>query len=387
MNRIPPYDPLPRIRGRQEKEERIPITITNNCKETIWPGIVTQAGKGPKSHGFELKPGESRDQTLDKHWQGRIWMRTNCTFNQGGTGPENNQTGKACGTGDCNGLLDCKATGDLPVTLAEFTLDAGDGNTYYDISLVDGYNIPLAIIRQQAPGNTGIDDIPPNLTNPSCIATSSHLAPQDFSPYADDTTNPHEESRFLGTNSTSPLPFDRSLPPSSLLHWCPWDCQLHPPPKPGADIYPYPDDAIPRPVFQPCLSACAKWNRPEDCCAGKFATPEKCAPGLYSRNAKRVCPDAYSYAFDDGQATFVVPGGGGWGWEVVACHGGRSTTILRSALAGTGDGGQVALGGRRAKRDGGLGPVGVHVGEVWKRRGGLEGRARGESRAGGGEGE
>jgi hypothetical protein len=62
------------------------------------------------------------------------------------------------------------------VTLAEFTLDAGDGQSYYDISLVDGYNLPLAIVLVPH-GNSSLDDIPPNLTNPSCEGTGSMLAP------------------------------------------------------------------------------------------------------------------------------------------------------------------------------------------------------------------
>lgn len=40
-----------------------------------------------------------------------------------------------------------------------------------------------------------------------------------------------------------------------------------------------------------------------------------------------MCPDAYSYAFDDQSSTFIIPSGAGF--EVVFCPRGRSTTILR----------------------------------------------------------
>lgn len=40
-----------------------------------------------------------------------------------------------------------------------------------------------------------------------------------------------------------------------------------------------------------------------------------------------MCPDAYSFAFDDQTSTFIIPKGGGW--EVVMCPKGRSTNILR----------------------------------------------------------
>jgi beta-mannosidase len=149
----------------------------------------------------------------------------------------------------------------VPVSLAEFTLDAGDGHTYYDISLVDGYNIPIAIVLQPLE-NVTLDDIPPNLTNPSCQGTSGLLAAQ----------NENEVSR-----------------------WCPWDLQQSPPDKPGDGVYPYPDDNIQRPSFNPCFSACAKNNKPEDCCTGEYNSASKCRPGDYSKNVKKICPDAYSF--------------------------------------------------------------------------------------------
>lgn len=111
--------------------------------------------------------------------------------------------------------------------------------------------------------------------------------------------------------------------------WCPWDLQLQPPQKPGDGVYPYPDDNIQRPMFDPCISACSKWNKPSDCCTGSYDSPSSCKPSYYSQSAKKICPDAYSYAFDDQSSTFIVPSSlTGAGWEVVFCPAGRSSTIL-----------------------------------------------------------
>jgi hypothetical protein len=101
---------------------------------------------------------------------------------------------------------------------------------------------------------------------------------------------------------------------------------VYPPLKPGDGVYPYPDDKIQRPIFDPCLSACAATNDPADCCTGSYDDPKVCKPSLYSKTAKAVCPDAYSFAFDDQTSTFIIPAGGGW--EVVFCPAGRSTDIL-----------------------------------------------------------
>lgn len=92
----------------------IPIVITNSCPDTIWPGIGTQHGIGPGVGGFELAPGETRPLFVSSDWQGRVWGRTNCSFNDEGTGPSNlngvNGNGAACMTGDCFGRLDCEFT-------------------------------------------------------------------------------------------------------------------------------------------------------------------------------------------------------------------------------------------------------------------------------------
>jgi len=205
-----------------------------------------------------------------------------------------------------------KNQGDPPVSLAEFFLSGGSNGkqTYYDISLVDGYNLPLSITFM--PGNnSALQEIPPNLTNCACIATTGMLSGSSTS-----------------TNSTYPLPYDTQTTNADLEGWCPWDLQLNPPPKPGDGVYPYPDDDIQRPVFDPCLSACAKTNAPSDCCTGSYDNPSVCQPSLYSTQAKSVCPDAYSYAFDDKTSTFVIPSGGGF--EVTFCPEGRSTNILKT---------------------------------------------------------
>ena len=67
------------------------------------------------------------------------------------------------------------------MSLAEFTFDAGDSHTYYDISLVDGYKLPLVM---QPLANSSLDDIPPNLTNPSCQGTVGLLQQKGYNPYA-----------------------------------------------------------------------------------------------------------------------------------------------------------------------------------------------------------
>ncbi len=151
-------------------------------------------------------------------------------------------------------------------------------------------------------------DLPPNLTNCACVASPG--APASGS-----------------GNSTFYTPIAKTSP-DELSKWCPWDHQLNPPTKPGDGVYPYPDDDIKRPDFSPCLSACAKTNSDEDCCTGVYNSPNKCKPNMFARSAKTVCPDAYSFAFDDQTSTFIVPSGGDW--EISFCPSVPSTNIIKT---------------------------------------------------------
>lgn len=98
----------------RRKLDITPLLVTNNCPDDIWPGISTQTGNGPGETGFKLSPGETKNQTVSEDWQGRVWGRTNCSFNDDGSGPASGH-GKACYSGDCNGALNCKVGVSFPL--------------------------------------------------------------------------------------------------------------------------------------------------------------------------------------------------------------------------------------------------------------------------------
>lgn len=56
----------PHQRLRPRKEPVTPLLVSNYCPETIWPGISTQSGEGPKENGFELKTGNTFNQTVSE---------------------------------------------------------------------------------------------------------------------------------------------------------------------------------------------------------------------------------------------------------------------------------------------------------------------------------
>jgi hypothetical protein len=104
------------------------FTVRNNCGFTVWPAATPAGG------GRQLNPGETWTFGVPSGTSsGRVWGRTGCSFN-GNSG--------RCATGDCGGALSCSFSGQRPMTLAEFTI--GGAQDFYDISVIDGYNVAMA---------------------------------------------------------------------------------------------------------------------------------------------------------------------------------------------------------------------------------------------------
>ncbi|XP_058222766.1 pathogenesis-related protein 5-like isoform X1 [Rhododendron vialii] len=120
------------------------FTLKNLCSYTIWPGTLAgNNGAVLGGGGFSLASGASNQLSAPPGWSGRFWGRTGCNFDASGNGQ--------CTTGDCGGKLMCTGSGVPPVTLAEFTIGSGTQD-FYDVSLVDGYNVGIGI---QPSGGTG----------------------------------------------------------------------------------------------------------------------------------------------------------------------------------------------------------------------------------------
>ncbi|RZC70693.1 hypothetical protein C5167_033931 [Papaver somniferum] len=117
------------------------LIIVNNCKESIWPGILGSAGHpSPVDGGFHLGSNEQVVLEIPEKWSGRLWGRQGCCFDQNGKG--------RCVTGDCARQLHCQGTGgEPPASVVEMTLGTSTSPLhYYDVSLVDGFNLPVSMV-------------------------------------------------------------------------------------------------------------------------------------------------------------------------------------------------------------------------------------------------
>jgi len=224
------------------------FTTSNFCPYTVWVGALGASGQiTPGNGGWALSPGQSFSVSVADGWSGRFWGRTGCSFDSTGKG--------TCQTGDCGGNLQCSpaggqsAGGQPPASLAEFTLSGFGGQDFYDVSLVDGYNLPLQITptagTYQKKSNVSIYDC----GVAGCLADLNSQCPA-----------------LLQKKNTT-----------------------------GAVVA--------------CLSACEYFHTDPYCCAGLNNTSANCKPSRwpvnYSAVFKTACPTAYSYAYDDPTSTFT----------------------------------------------------------------------------------
>ncbi|MBI4512420.1 MAG: thaumatin family protein [Deltaproteobacteria bacterium] len=219
------------------------VTFTNKCAQSTWVGALNGDAKYelPSEGGFELLPGQSVSMGLPAPWGGRFWGRSGCAFDGSGKGN--------CATGDCGGREKCGGIGgQTPASLAEFFFGGYGGKDFYDVSLVDGYNLPIGIAPKEGTYTRSDARNIYDCGSPACV--------------------------------------------SELNATCPSDLQKK--------------DALGRVVG--CFSACEKFNTDQYCCRGAYGSPETCPPTTYSQVFKAACPTAYSYAYDDKTSTFTCKG-------------------------------------------------------------------------------
>ncbi|XP_057536779.1 cysteine-rich receptor-like protein kinase 6 isoform X2 [Amaranthus tricolor] len=132
------------------------ITLKNNCNYTVWPITHTNSPSVSSTNVSRaflvVHSGESKIINVPSGWVGRIWGRTFCSTDK--------VTGNfSCLTGDCGtGKLDCQQHSyKSPVSLIEFATYQVGNIDFYDVSLVDGYNLPLTVSPNSSQGSRSCD--------------------------------------------------------------------------------------------------------------------------------------------------------------------------------------------------------------------------------------
>jgi Thaumatin family len=217
------------------------VTLVNATAQTIWAAAAPSAATPLAATGWVLPAGHSVTIAAPNNLNTRFWGRTGCTFNSAGTGH--------CQTGDCGGLFQCRGWGTIPATLAEVNFDAWDNLDFYDVSMVDGSNLPMYI----------------NITH-SSAGTKDKISP----------------AGCVAAGCTKPVK-------------CPSALQV----KAGGAVV-------------GCISACARLGGDQYCCRGQWASRAACDPTKwpvdYAAVFKAAEPYAYSYTDDDATSVFTCSG-------------------------------------------------------------------------------
>ncbi len=226
--------------GQPSGDQRL-VTFVNHMSQTIWVAAAPSATSPLSATGWVLPAGQSVTITTPNNLNTRFWGRTGCDFDSAGVGK--------CQTGDCGGLFQCKGWGTIPATLAEVNFDAWQNMDFYDVSMVDGSNLPMYINITHSSGGT-VDKISPD----GCVAAGCTKAVA-----------------------------------------CPSVLDV----KVGAAVV-------------GCISACARLGGDQYCCQGPYAPRADCVPAKwpvdYAAVFKTAEPYAYSYVDDDATSVFTCSG-------------------------------------------------------------------------------
>jgi hypothetical protein len=232
--------PLSVAAGQPSGDRRL-VTFVNHMSQTIWVAAAPNASTPLAATGWVLPAGQSVTITTPNNLNTRFWGRTGCVFNSAGVGH--------CETGDCGGLFQCKGWGTIPATLAEVNFDAWDHLDFYDVSMVDGANLPMYINITKSSGGT-VDKISQN----GCVPAGC----------------------------TKPVN-------------CPSVLDV----KAGGAVV-------------GCISACARLGGDQYCCRGQWSSRAACDPAQwpvdYAAVFKSAEPYAYSYVDDDATSVFTCSG-------------------------------------------------------------------------------
>ncbi|KAJ6325218.1 hypothetical protein OIU76_012325 [Salix suchowensis] len=120
------------------------LIIVNNCKDSIWPGILGTAGHvTPREGGFLLLSGEQTVLQVPDKWSGRIWPRQAQQSRGGGASIDYESPGWSNGvykSGEHRAVTNVTAA---RMSVATFVIPDDDVELGPVETMVDDYNRPV----------------------------------------------------------------------------------------------------------------------------------------------------------------------------------------------------------------------------------------------------
>ena len=201
-----------------------------------------------------------------------------------------------CDTGDCGGKAKCGGNGGKPpATLVEFTFEGFGGKDFYDVSLVDGYNLPMGVAPKPGTFTKGDPSDPYECGGPACTSDVNPSCPPELS-------QKNTSNEVVGCRS--PHQACTENPNDAVLNCAQmddlYDCTPGGPNNVKGSCY------SPNAPVECC--GCPPWSPPGTCKNHnpKWEAPAK--PGVYAQLFKDACPTGYSYPYDDQTSTYTCKG-------------------------------------------------------------------------------
>lgn len=300
--------PTPTDGGNPPSDASIPtggpgtVLFSNRCTQTIWVGALNNGTTTflPKNGGWKMDPGGTEVVSLPAKWGGRFWGRTGCVFDANGKGQ--------CESADCGQKLECAgAGGKPPASLVEFQLNGFGGKDFYDVSLVDGYNVPISVAPQAGTYTRT------NLTSaydcgaPSCTSDLNKSCPTPLQQMANGKVvgcrSANEACAVDPTNAALACATTRDL----------YGCVGGGPNSVSGSCY------SPGTTNQCC--GCPSWSPAGSCKAHNAKWESPALPETFAKPFKTACPTAYSFPYDDPTSTYTCQAATaqGVGYQITFC--------------------------------------------------------------------
>ncbi|CAM0141847.1 hypothetical protein VKS41_004453 [Umbelopsis sp. WA50703] len=103
------------------------FNLVNKCSKSVYAGVL-QNGQSTATY-YSIASGGSANADLAANWAGRVFGRIDCDS-----------------SADQSNTTQCGLPGTPnPASLAEFTFEGSGNQDFYDLSMVDGFNLPIEI--------------------------------------------------------------------------------------------------------------------------------------------------------------------------------------------------------------------------------------------------
>jgi hypothetical protein len=272
--------PSPAIDAAPLPAQTARLRVVNRCARTIW---IAHSSNLTTDQDLALATGAFHDYDIPAAGLAsvRFWPKLGCdaSGHACAVGDNGEGGGAPCGPHGCEPPFDSKFE-------ATFAATTSADATWYDLSLVDGYTLPLAV-----------KPIGPGVGTGSCVASDCSTLTLDACPAQDQdgldlrVADPADPSKTIACLSPCkawnyPAPYGEGKPESQDpgLHLC-----------------------CPTPI-DPATGNCTIANAcmtPDACRAA--ADPASVVHTSYVALVHARCPSAYSYAYDDAGGLHACP--------------------------------------------------------------------------------